>query len=70
MAKEKLLSVKEVANKLTAAESTIRNHCADGTFPNAYKVFHPRGDYWLIPESDLNGVEIKMGRPKKGDKNI
>lgn len=65
MPEEKKLTTTEAAEILGAAESTIRKRCIKGKFPNAEKIIHPRGDYWVIPESDLNGVIIKMGRPKK-----
>lgn len=65
MPEEKKLTVIQVAEKLEASRATISRMCRQGKFPNAKKIESPIGDYWEIPESDLEGVEIKMGRPKK-----
>lgn len=67
MTDEKKLTVAEVAKILEASPATVTTYCREKKFPRAEKIFHPRGDYWLIPEGDLIGVEIKMGRPKKKD---
>lgn len=65
---EKKLTSKEAAEKLKSSRGTINNWCRAGRFPNAEKKLSDTGEtYWLIPESDLDGVEIKMGRPKKED---
>ena len=69
MTEEKKLTTKEVAEKLEASRATINLWCRKGRFPNAKKETDTYGnEYWLIPESNLQGVEIKMGRPKKKDK--
>lgn len=66
MAKELKLTAKQAADRLNASHSAITHLCRNGTFPNAEKVESPHGTfYWLIPESDLKDIEIKMGRPKK-----
>ncbi|QQS31887.1 MAG: helix-turn-helix domain-containing protein [Acidobacteriota bacterium] len=59
------ITAREVAERLGAAVSTINRWCRIGKLPNARKVKTPLGEYWEIPESDLMGVEVKMGRPKK-----
>jgi hypothetical protein len=65
MPEEKKLTVIQVAERLEASRGTISRMCRQGKFPNAKKIESPIGDYWEIPENDLSGVEIKMGRPKK-----
>jgi predicted DNA-binding transcriptional regulator AlpA len=65
------LTVREVAERTGAAISTVTLYCRDGRFPNAHQVETPRGPVWYVPESDLNGVEVRSpGRPatKKGSK--
>jgi hypothetical protein len=58
---EKMLSVKETAEKLGASESSVRVWVWRGRFAGARKESTPLGDYWLIPESAL--VNFEMGRP-------
>ena len=63
MAKAELTTT-QVAERLKVAAVTVRMWCAQGKFKNARLVEHPRGDYWVIPESDLKDFEPpKMGRP-------
>ena len=62
----KILTVKQAAERLESSRSTIRLWCQQGKFPNAKKIVTPVGEHWEIPEGDLNGVEIRMGRPRKG----
>ena len=70
MSEEKLLTSKQVAKILDCAVSTVNLYCRDGRFPNAKKITQPTGsEYWLIPESDFKGLEIKNGRPKKDKPN-
>ena len=61
----KKLTTKQVAEKYGVKQITVRVWCEKGTFKNAYKETSPRGDYWLIPESDLEGFEpqLRRGRP-------
>jgi excisionase family DNA binding protein len=57
-----LLTTKEVANRLGAAESSVRLWCDQQKFPNAKQY----GRVWLIPASDLGGfVKRDPGRPPK-----
>ena len=68
---EKMLTVREVAEKLDANPGTVRIRtvrlwCKQGRFPNAYTEETPFGSYWKIPESDLKNFQPpKIGRPKK-----
>jgi hypothetical protein len=58
------LTTTEVAGRLKAADVTVRLWCRQGRFPNARLVEHPRGDYWLIPESEVKKFEPpQIGRP-------
>lgn len=65
MPKTKMLSAKDAAERLGAARSSITRLCRQGKFPNAVKIITRFGEHWEIPESDLAGIEIKMGRPRK-----
>jgi uncharacterized protein YjcR len=65
MANSELTST-QVAERLEVAPATVRLWCSQGKFKHARLVDHPRGDYWVIPEIDLNHFEKpKMGRPPK-----
>jgi predicted site-specific integrase-resolvase len=65
-AKSKLLTVREVAERLDVATSTVRIWRIAGRFPNAQAEETPRGRVWYIPESDLEGFEKRgPGRPAK-----
>jgi len=62
----KMLTTKEVAERIGAAPISVRIWASEGRFPGARKETHPRGDYWLIPETDLIGfVNPGRGRPPK-----
>lgn len=63
-----MLTTGEVAERIGAAEISIRVWAAKGRFPGARKEPSPRGDYWLIPESDLEGFEMRKPGPKPGAK--
>jgi len=65
MVSEQILTVKEVAERLESSRSTITLWCREGKFPNAKKIVTRVSEHWEIPASDVKGVEIKMGRPKK-----
>jgi hypothetical protein len=67
---EPKMTVKEAAVLLNAGESSVRMWCVEGKFPNAEYVQSPRGAYWMIPESDLQGFEKReRGRPPKAKAN-
>ena len=66
---KKMLSVKEAAEKIGAAASSVRYWLTKGRFPNAEFVEPEYGvPYWLIPESDLESFEIGKPGPKPGSK--
>src|SRR5215813_8351000 len=62
----KMLTTREVAERLDANPGTIRIWCLNGTFPNAKQEETARGPVWLIPETDLRGFKRRgRGRPAK-----
>lgn len=62
----RMLTVKQASEKSGTPISTINLYCRNGTLPNAIKCESPIGDYWLIPESDLEFIPKRgRGRPKK-----
>ena len=65
---DKMLIVEEVANKLGAAVVSVRMWARTGRFPGARREDSPRGPYWLIPESALEGFQMSKPGPKPGSK--
>ena len=65
-----MLTVRDVADRLGAGESSIRIWAAKGLFPGARREEPPAGSpYWLIPESALDGFNKRgVGRPPKPEK--
>lgn len=65
MGKTKQLTTKEVAEKYGVKQITVRVWCEKDVFKNAYKETSPRGDFWQIPELDLEGFkpQLRRGRP-------
>ena len=62
----KMLGVTEVAKKLGAAKRSVQMWAQKGRFKGAKQVDWPGGSYWLIPESALEGFELRgRGRPPK-----
>jgi hypothetical protein len=62
---KKMLSVKDVAERVNAAPSTVRYWLTQKRFPNAELIMPEVGtDYWLIPESDIIGLEKSKPGPK------
>jgi len=60
------LTAREVAEKLGVKPITVRVWCDKGKFPNAHKIKSGFGvEYWVIPESDLEGFQpqLRRGRP-------
>ncbi|MBP1931843.1 helix-turn-helix domain-containing protein [Ammoniphilus resinae] len=58
------LSVRDVAERMSKSEETIKRWLRSGKFPNAYKVSDKEG--WRIPESDfLNGQAISPPQPEQ-----
>jgi hypothetical protein len=63
---DKMLTVQEAAAKLGASVKSVRVWVWQGRFAGARKETTPMGEYWLIPESSLEGVEVRPpGRPPK-----
>ncbi len=56
------LTTKEAATQLGESERLVRLWCQQGRFPNAHRVEHPRGDYWVIPIDDTRNFT----KPKPG----
>jgi hypothetical protein len=66
---KKMLSVKEAADKIGAAASSVRYWLTKGRFPHAELIEPEYGvPYWLIPESDVEAFEIGKPGPKPGAK--
>jgi len=62
------LTTKQAAERLGESDRVVRLWCAGGRFPNARRVEHPRGDYWIIPAADLkNFVKPKPGPVPKSN---
>ncbi len=60
-----MLSVKEVVEKTGIPLSTVSLYCRNKKFPNAKKEHTPFGDFWTIPETDLELIAKRgRGRPK------
>lgn len=58
----KELTTKEAAAQLGESDRLVRLWCQQERFPNARRVAHPRGDYWLIPAGDL----ARFVKPRPG----
>jgi hypothetical protein len=56
------LTTRQAAERLGESDRLVRLWCQQERFPGAHLVEHPRGDYWLIPVSDLEGFV----KPKPG----
>ena len=60
-----MFTVKEAAQFRGIPIATIKAYCRHGKLLNAKLETSPIGEYWLIPLSDLESLEIKgRGRPK------
>jgi len=63
-----MLTVREVAVRLGAAESSVRFWARSGRFEGAQREVTPVGSYWMIPESALERFSMgSPGRPPKAD---
>lgn len=61
-----MLTVKEVAERLGAGETSVRLWARKGKFQGAQTQETPYGNFWLIPESALENFENPgRGRPQK-----
>lgn len=67
-----MLSVRDVASRTGAGESSVRIWAKEGRFPGAVLVEPPVGvSYWLIPETALEGfTKQERGRPFKPDSEL
>ncbi len=64
-----MLSLKQVSEKTGAPASSVRLWVRQGRFPNAKLETTPVGSFWLVPETDIEGLELRSpGRPV-GSKN-
>ena len=62
----KMLTAKEVAERIDAGGSSVRKWAARGLFPGARLITDSIVPYWLIPETALDGfVKPTQGRKKK-----
>ena len=62
----KMLTVKEAAQQLEVAPSTVRMWLKEGLLPGAELKDSPAGQYWVIPDTTLQNFEKpKIGRPRK-----
>ena len=60
------LTTREAAVRLEESDRLVRLWCQQGRFPNARRVEHPRGDYWVIPASDVTSfIKPKPGPSPK-----
>lgn len=63
-----MLTTQQIAVEFGVAYQTVMSWIYKGYFPGALKEESPRGSYYLIPRSDLNGFKPRRrGRPKPKD---
>lgn len=63
-----MLTTTEVAERMGVSYQTVMSWHRNGKLPNAIRETSPRGDYWLIPETDLEGLTKRgRGRPAKSE---
>jgi excisionase family DNA binding protein len=66
MGKQKMLTTKEVAERIGVKYTTVMLWLREKKLPGAMKEDSPRGYYWLIPESSISGIQKRgQGRPRK-----
>lgn len=61
----KEFTIAEVAVRFERDRSSVLRWIQSKKFPNARLVSSPLGDYWLIPENDINSFERPTPGPKK-----
>lgn len=61
----KELTTSELAERYKVGQSTARGWCTSGYFPNARLDKTPRGDFWVVPEADLEGFVPPRRGPKR-----
>jgi hypothetical protein len=68
---EKVYTIRQAAEITGASVTSLRIWLANDEvrkkrFPNARKESSPIGEFWVIPESDIQGfVKVERGRPRK-----
>ena len=66
-----MLTVRETAGRIGAAESSVRLWVRQGKFAGARLEETPVGSYWMIPETALSSFEMgKAGRPQKPESEL
>lgn len=66
---EKMLTVREVAERIEAGASSVRKWAASGIFPGAKLNEDSIVPYWMIPESALAGfIKPTQGRKPQASK--
>lgn len=64
----KMLTIKELAERMGLSEVTVRKYCRKGVvLPNATKLDYNGWSCWVAPESDIEGWQDR--RPKPGRPN-
>jgi hypothetical protein len=73
---EKMYTIRQAAEITGASVTSLRIWLANEVerqkrFPNARKESSPIGDFWVIPESDIEGyVKLDRGRPLKPESEL
>jgi hypothetical protein len=66
MRKQKMLTTKQVAERIGVKYTTVMLWLREKKLAGAVKESSPRGDYWLIPETSIAGIQKRgQGRPRK-----
>ena len=61
-----MLTVREIMEKTGMPLSTVSLYCRTKRFPNARKKHTQFGDFWVVPETDLDLIsKRRRGRPKQ-----
>lgn len=58
-------TISETAERFKRDRSSVLRWIQSNKFPNARLVTSPLGDYWMIPESDLDNFEIPRRGPNR-----
>jgi excisionase family DNA binding protein len=64
----KVLSTREVAERLDVDITTIQRWVLQGHFPNAHKAGPGRTSPYRIPLEDVEALEVKISMPRSGDR--
>ena len=63
-----MLNVKEAAERIGTTPASVRVWAGRGRFKGARKESTPLGDYWLIPEDQVEQFQKGKPGPKPGAK--